>query len=214
MFSTIKRYLAQQARSPFGFFGKLVAPRVYNYENNAMENFGLKLMDPDEDEHILEIGFGNGRLISELMPQIDSGEVHGIDISDEMIEVAKARNDRWVNHGKLTFQKASIEEIPYATDTFDSVFTCNTIYFWPNPKQNLREVKRVLKSGGRFFCAFRPRNEMESFNSVVGENKDIFKNLYTTNETKQLFSSAGFRNPTVYTAQDNGESFCVAAAVQ
>lgn len=36
-----------------------------------MEQFGLKLLDPKEDDVILEISPGNGRLISEIMPHIE-----------------------------------------------------------------------------------------------------------------------------------------------
>lgn len=194
MLSTIKTYLANQARKPSGWFGRVIAPRVFNRENREMEDFGLKLMDPNEDDRILEIGFGNGRFISEIMPHIEKGKVCGIDISDEMVSLASKRNNQWIEDGKLEIKKGSIENIPYPDDYFDKIFTANTIYFWPDPKENLREVLRVLKSNGVFLCAMRTKQQMESINSVVRDNKDIFQNLYQEKEVKQLFKEAGFKN--------------------
>lgn len=193
MLSTIKTYLANQARKPSGWFGRVIAPRVFNRENREMEDYGLKLMDPDEDDRILEIGFGNGRLISEIMPHIENGKVHGIDISGEMISLASKRNRQWIEEGTLEIKKGSIGNIPYPDGYFDKIFTANTIYFWPDPKENLCNVLRALKPEGNFLCAMRTRQQMESMNSVVRDNRGVFQNLYRAEEVKQLFKEAGFR---------------------
>lgn len=210
MLSTIKTYLANQARKPSGWFGRIVAPRVFNRENSHMEEFGLELMDPDEDDHILEIGFGNGRLISEMVPLVEKGKVCGIDLSEEMVEVAAKNNARWTNNGRLDIQKASIADIPYPDNYFDNAFTCNTLYFWPDPVENLREVKRVLKPNGQFFCAFRDKELMESKSSAVTDNRDIFENLYQPEEVKQLFQEGGFEEVAVHKNTQNSEEFYVA----
>lgn len=205
MLSSIKAYLANQARKPSGWFGRIVAPRVFNRENKEMEDFGLDLIDPNEDDRILEIGFGNGRLISQIMPNIEKGKVCGIDISDEMVSLASRQNNQWIEDGKLEIMKASVEDIPYPDDYFDKIFTANTIYFWPNPTDNLREVLRVLKSDGTFLCAIRTKQQMESFNSVVRENKDVFQNLFEKKEIKHLFKEAGFNNVNLHLKNHDSE---------
>jgi ubiquinone/menaquinone biosynthesis C-methylase UbiE len=212
MLSSIKSYLANQARKPSGWFGRIVAPRVFNRENSDMEDFGLELMDPDVDDHILEIGFGNGRLISEIIPKLTGGKVCGIDISDEMVELAYEKNAKWAKNGVLEIRKASIADIPYPDDYFDKLFTCNTIYFWPNPKVNIKEVQRVLKPKGQFLCAFRDKPLMKSKSSAVTDNRDVFQNLYHPGEVKQLLRNAGFQQVELRTESSGNEDFHVAVA--
>lgn len=215
MISYIKNYLARQARKPTGWVGRHIAPRVFNRENKPMEQYGLSLMEPRKEDRILEIGFGNGRLISEIMPRIPQGKVCGIDISDEMISLASQRNRRWIENGQLEIKKASIASIPYPDKHFDYVFTANTIYFWPNPERDIREVKRVLKTGGQFICAMRLQDRMESMSSVVRDNSDIFRNLYREEETKQLFEDGGFREINIRSRHKNGESlFTIASGIR
>ncbi|MDR8389844.1 class I SAM-dependent methyltransferase [Aliifodinibius sp. S!AR15-10] len=194
MLSTIKNYLARQARNPFGWFGRLMAPLVFNHENQHIEDFGLELMDPQQDDHILEIGFGHGRLISQMLPKITEGKLHGIDISEQMVKVTTNRNRQWIENGKLVLKQASIADIPYPEGYFNKVFTCNTIYFWPDPVENIREVKRVLKPNGQFFCAFRDKELMESKGSAVTDNREVFQNLYQPDEVIKLFQEGGLQN--------------------
>lgn len=46
MVPAIKNYLANQARKPSGWFGRIVSPLVFNHENSEMEDYGLRLMNP------------------------------------------------------------------------------------------------------------------------------------------------------------------------
>ena len=209
MFSSVKSYLANQARKPTGLFGRIVAPVVFNRENKRMEQFGLKKLDPKEDDEILEIGPGNGRLISEIMPHIENGKVCVIDISEQMVDVASRQNKKWINKGLLEIRKASISDIPYPDNHFNKVFTCNTIYFWPNPVEDLQEVRRVLNPEGKFICAMRSKQQMESFNAVVCENKDVFQNLYQEKDVKQLFDKAGFQHVAHHNKTFNSEEIHV-----
>lgn len=209
MISSIMNYLANQARKPSGWFGRLVAPRVFNHENKHMEDFGLELLEPQKDDNNLEIGFGHGRLISEMTPQIKNGKICGIDISEQMVDLAIKHNKKWIRNGKLEIEQASIANIPFPDNHFDKVFTCNTIYFWPDSLQNIREVKRVLEPKGKFCCTFRDKQLMESKSSAVTENREIFQNLYRPDEVIELFQEAGLKNVIHKNKNSNSEEIHV-----
>ena len=198
MLTPVKEFLAKQARMPYGWFGRLVAPRVFNKENKAMEAFAYELVKPEKADTLLEIGFGNGRLISEIMSLIDEGKVYGVELSEAMLDRARAKNKQWLEHGKLELKQGSVTELPYPDATFDKVFTVNTIYFWPDPENNLKEIKRVLKPGGYFICVMRLKDQMTALNgpfknSIVTNNRAIFENLFDGGAAKALFESAGFQ---------------------
>jgi SAM-dependent methyltransferase len=66
-----------------------------------------------------------------------------------------------LRHRRLRVQLGDIAALPFASATFDRVFTINTIYFWPNTVQGLGEIRRVLKPGGLAVIALRSRENME-----------------------------------------------------
>ena len=187
----LKRFLARQAGKPSGWFGSLFAGKIFNKANSTLEDFGLKAMPLEADSIVLEIGFGNGRLISKMAEIIKNGKIYGIDISKEMISQAAKRNRNLVEKGLLELQLGSVEKLPFHDNFFTNIFTANTIYFWPDANQNSCEILRVLKPGGTFCCGFRTKNQMESI-SIIAENKDIFKNLYTHESITELFKNTGF----------------------
>lgn len=198
MVNRIKHFLARQARKPRGWFGRVVATRVFDKTNRDLRRFGLQIMDPQKDDRILEIGFGAGQFLTALLPRIEKGRVYGIDISEDMVRVAARQNQRWIERDKLELQQASVTDIPYEDQLFDIVYTANTLYFWPDPLKNLREILRVLADGGRFLCAMRLKDQMLNFNSVVRDNRQVFQHLFTEDEVVSLFEQAGFRNVQVH----------------
>lgn len=197
----IKSFFAKQARKPSGLFGQLFTGKLLNKANASLEDMGLKLMDIEPNSTILEIGFGNGRLISKMGKILSSGKITGIDISKEMITQAEKKNNALIKSGKVELIEASVEKIPIEDEKFDIIFTANTIYFWPNPEKNINEVKRTLKPGGKFYCALRPKEEMVN-NTMIGSNPGIFKNLFTQNEIKSFLERSGFRDVTIHTEKD------------
>lgn len=184
-------YFARQLSNPHGLIGSRFITKMMNQGNEELEYFGLELMDIKGDENILEIGFGNGRIMQEMCAKLNSGKVHGIDISQEMINLTTKRLQEEVKAGKVILQKASVEQIPADDNSFDKAFTCNTIYFWPDLEECAKEVHRVLKAGGTFYCGFREAETMKRY-PFVAEHRDIFKHAMTESEVKSLFEKAGF----------------------
>ncbi len=201
MLTGIKAFLAKQSKKPSGWFGRHIASRVFNKENYELEQFGLELLSPQEGDNLLEIGFGNGRLINQIASEFQKGKVHGIDIAEDMVDLARKKNKKWVDNGQVALSQASVAQIPYPDASFGKIFTANTIYFWPEPENNLREVKRVLKPSGLFVCALRLKEQMVDLDSdfksaVVQDNPHVFEHLYDGEEVKQLFKKAGFEQVT------------------
>jgi len=112
----------------------------------------VELAAPAPGENVLDVGCGTGTLAIAIRPRVGTGEVHGIDASPEMIEVAKeklAKGDSGVD-----FRVALIEAIPFPDASFDLVTSSLMLHHLPDDlkAKGLLEIRRVLKSGGRFMA--------------------------------------------------------------
>lgn len=188
----LKSFLAKQASNPSGWFGKILAGRILNKANASLEDMGFELMDIKPDSTILEIGFGNGRLISKMGTKLKTGKITGIEISKEMIMEAEKKNKIMISSGKVELYESSVDNIPTEDEVFDKIFTANTIYFWPNPESNIQEIRRTLKTGGKFYCAMRPEDELKA------NNRTIFKHLFSKESIRTFMEQAGFKDVIIH----------------
>jgi len=62
-----------------------------------------------------------------------------------MLRQACKKNRLFIKTGRVKLKNASIDKIPFQDNEFNKVCTANTIYFWPNPHEDIKEIYRVLK---------------------------------------------------------------------
>ncbi len=108
-----------------------------------------------------------------------------------MIEEASVLNKAFVNSKSVEFHEASIENLPFNDNAFDCITTTNTLYFWPQPEDNAKELLRVLKPNGKLLVGYRSKKLMEQIElSKFGFTK------YEAINVESLLSKAGFNNIT------------------
>jgi ubiquinone/menaquinone biosynthesis C-methylase UbiE len=96
----------------------------------------------------LEVGSGSGRIsigIAKLNQQV---ELYGIDLSENMIKVAR---DNAVQEGvadRIEFSRGSATELPFADNSFDTVLCHNMLHHIPDVSRAVMEMKRVVKDDG------------------------------------------------------------------
>jgi ubiquinone/menaquinone biosynthesis C-methylase UbiE len=103
-------------------------------------------------DKVLEIGCGTGTLTLAAKTRVGvSGEVVGIDIAPEMIEVARRKAVR--KSIDVLFQVGGLENIPFPDNRFDTVMCSLMIFHMPDEVRGkgFKEIYRVLKSGGHLF---------------------------------------------------------------
>lgn len=109
----------------------------------------LELANIKNGESILEVAVGTGRLFETIVASNQNGRNEGIDLSFEMLEVARKRLNR--KYSNFSLHVADTYSLPYPNVTFDLIF--NSYMFDLLPEQDfphvLLEFKRVLKPRGR-----------------------------------------------------------------
>jgi ubiquinone/menaquinone biosynthesis C-methylase UbiE len=108
----------------------------------------LTLLPIPSGSRILEIGCGRGVAIPRIARLCRPRLLVGVDISPELIGMARRRVvDLQVAAALFV---ADARALPFATGSFDVVLDFGTCYHIDRPEQALREISRVLSAGGRF----------------------------------------------------------------
>ena len=94
-------------------------------------------------------------------------EILGIDISDRMLEKAKARCDAY--EGKIELQAMDVHDMPFPDHSFDQVFTSCTFCSVPKPVEGLKALRRVLVPGGELHMFEHTGSRYFPFNSMLNQ---------------------------------------------
>lgn len=202
------------ARKPVGELGQQILDRM-NESHEMMAQWGVTHLDIKKDSKILDIGCGGGRNIQRFSQIIsDEGRVVGIDYSEVSVEKSFELNKEAIERGIVNVLHGSVSEMPFYDGTFDIVTGFETIYFWPDLINDLREVNRVLKKGGIvFFCneAVYREGEMEKYDDLV-ELLDM--KIYPEEVLKESLEIAGFGDFKSYVNDENNWICITARKVQ
>jgi len=175
--------IAKQLRRPSGILAGKVGKEM-NKSNSFLYDFTIEAMQLTDDESILEIGFGNGKLFDKIFSVANNLKISGLDFSAVMVKEAITNNPSTINSGKLTLRLGSSDKIPFPDNSFDKIFCINVIYFWEQPADHLKEIYRVLKPGGKFYTSIRAKESLVQ----IPFAKYGF-NIYTQDEWKKMLEA-------------------------
>lgn len=148
----------------------------------------IELMRIDAAARVIDIGCGSGWAARLMAEKAQEGRVVGIDVSDEMIRVARESSAEISN---VEFQVASAEELPFEPGEFTHAFSMESLYYYADIPAALKEIRRVLQTGGRFITVVDLYRENEPTHQWVAQLK-VPVQLLSEREYCSLFASAGF----------------------
>ena len=114
------------------------------------------------DARILFVALGTGLDIACFPPQ---RKITAIDMSPQMIERAKSRMAAY--DGEIEALEADVRELDFPDEHFDQVFTSCTFCSVPEPVAGLRELRRVLKTGGDLYMFEHTGSRWFPFNVMM-----------------------------------------------
>ncbi|MCJ1250874.1 hypothetical protein MMC30_008102 [Trapelia coarctata] len=117
--------------------------------------------------HVLDVGCGPGTITADFSTLVPSGSVVGIDMSEEVLENARAEAIKR-GIGNIKFEAEDIEKLRYSDNTFDVAHAHQVLQHVGNPVQALREMQRVVRPDGIVACRDADFGAMTWFPDVPG----------------------------------------------
>lgn len=179
-----------------------------------------------QGERVLDVACGTGLIAFEAARRVGAGgSVTGIDISGEMVQAA-AHRARGLTLGNVQFQRMDAELLAFADGSFDVVVCALGLMYMPEPGQALREMRRVLKPGGRLLLAVWGERSRCGWSPVFpivdaevsSEVCPLFFGLGQGDALSRLCAELGFvqvkaQRIGVHLGYDDAQQACVAAFV-
>lgn len=177
-----------------GLYAKHVLPRMIDVlcGQPPMAELRRRYV-PQATGDVLEIGIGSGHNLAHYSPRVTS--VTGLDPAAELTLMAQERARGL--HTDVKLLQVSGEEIPADDARYDSLVCTWTLCSIPNVYAAVREMRRVLKPGGRLYFVEHGRSPDQSVARWQRRVEPVWKKIgggcHLTRRADELLQDAGFK---------------------
>lgn len=181
----IKKFLSN-CKKPKGKFGKMIVSAM-NKGNAPLALWAFEVCPLKDGESVLDVGCGGGGNLVRILERCPKSRADGIDYSEESVACSRKATKKYADRCSILYGDAM--RLPYRDETYDRALSCESIYFWPDPVQGLKEMLRVLKKGGKAILA----SEMtDPEKGKIWTKRCEGMTIYTADELAALMKKAGF----------------------
>jgi len=147
------------------------------------------VLAPAAGEKILDVGAGKGSVANRVLQRSKGAEVYAVDPNEK--RVASIRRD----YPALKSSLAAAEGLPFPDSFFDKAYTTMALHHYSDLGMALKELRRVLKSGGRFVVVDVDPESAEGrvfrfFGRLTGEHMNLMSQDQLVSRLK---AEEGFR---------------------
>jgi 2-polyprenyl-3-methyl-5-hydroxy-6-metoxy-1,4-benzoquinol methylase len=179
------------------FWMQIIRQHRDKYRNELTDPAMLQAIGQPDGLAVLDAGCGEGYL-SRILAR-NGATVTGVDSSAKLIEAARTQNDS--DALTVSFDVASVDEMPYTDNRFDLVVCNHVLNDLHDASKAINEFARVLRNGGRLIilmlhpCFYNKHAEREQ-----ATNGLIAASYFDTRSIEQAFEVDGLTSPVANTA--------------
>lgn len=181
---------SEQLRTEFNEWARAGKGESMERGHRPVGEQAIAKMNVPPHARVLDVGCGSGWASRLLAEYARDGHVTGIDISDEMVRVARKSSESFRN---VDYQTASAEALPFADGEFTHAFSMESLYYYADIRKALREIQRVLTPGGLFVAVVDMYWESEATHQWI-ETLKVPVQLLSIEDYRAMFEGAGFAN--------------------
>ncbi len=146
------------------------------------------------DMEVLEFGCGTGSTAIVHAPHVR--EIHAIDISEKMLEIARSRAEA-AGVGNVRFEQSDIDAFSAPDGTFDAVLGLSILHLLEDRNPAIAKVYRMLKPGGVFVSSTVCLGDTMKFFELIGPIGEFLGlmplvRVFTVQELVDSLEAAGF----------------------
>jgi len=174
-----------KSKQAVSVYNQIAAMYDNEYGISSYINDFLNLVN--KNGRILDVGCGPGKDSHYIASE--GFEVVGVDLSEEMIRIAKK------NFPRIDFRIMDMRELSFEPNSFDGIFVAFSFIHLPKKGVSgvLIKLYELLKGGGSIYIAVQEDESKEVFSPTpLKPDEKIFLNLFSTEEIKFLIKRAGF----------------------
>ena len=151
---------------------------AYHMSKIEYTDYLIRRIGAKGTEHALEVAAGTCICGRALAPYVK--DITCLDLTEEMLaQGKKLAGESQIKN--IYFQTGNAEELPYDSETFDLVMTRLSFHHFDNPGKPFREMKRVLKKGGKLVVW-----DMEAAEEPLREIDDKIEKMRDRSHTRIL----------------------------
>ena len=147
----------------------------------------LSKMPVEAGETVVDLGTGSGYALRALEETRDIGRGYGLDGSPEMAHNA----DSYTESLDIGFLIGDFDALPFADNSIDHAVSMEAFYYARDPGHTLEELRRMLSSGGTFYCAVNYYEENKASHEWQN-NIAIEMTRWNRKQYRDAFREAGF----------------------
>lgn len=182
-------------------YEELLVPALFQ----KWADYIAKTIEIKPSHKVLDVACGTGVLARAVAKYLPESSITGLDPNSGMLAIARR------NASNIDWQQGTAEELPFDDESFDIVLSQFGLMLFSSPKTALKEMKRVLKSGGKMIVAvFDSIHNIPAYeimvrlfsrkvDSSVGEALRFPFSMGDTDKLYSLFSEVGLNNTEITT---------------
>jgi ubiquinone/menaquinone biosynthesis C-methylase UbiE len=195
-------------------FTDVNAARFYDeharrFMGSVYRRFAAKAAEITPGKRVLDLGAGTGRLAIELAKARPDWHITGVDISEEMLKIARNNTEQAALTDRINFHQTPAESLPFADGSFALVASNSSLHLWSDPVSVFKEIARVTSPGG--YCLIWDNMRCAVFNPfmsllgwVMGMNSSqrrlwlhAVRSSYTIGEVKACLRESALKDACV-----------------
>jgi len=134
--------------------------------HKAWRSFTMKKMNMQKGDTAIDLCCGTCDWTLAMAHASETGHIHGLDFSQNMLEVGKKKIGQGGRQNQITLVQGNAMELPFADNTFDYATIGFGLRNVPDLRRVLQEMQRVVKPGGQVVCLELSKPTWQPFKGI------------------------------------------------